>query len=256
MIEYADNGQIRLIVPSPEYAKHIVELSVYEQKYNLTISCLIAEHKRRDMLWRESRDKIYHINKLLAYFRKRLVTKEIPTILSSDCMGGRLYEALDAPWNPPTINTGMLANDFMKLCYNPQKYLKKGIDEVYWGKVPSGPGNYNNACGPVGKIDDIEVFFSHDSDFNVVKERWDYLCRNINWNRMVCLFVEWPTAIPFKLMKKYSELPMEKILVSRGNSYCGFCPNSFFMPLGGMSDPNSAIENHFDLVGWINQDFR
>jgi len=125
LIEYADKEQIRLIVPSPEYAKHIVELSGYEQKYNITISCLIAEHKRRDIIWRESRDKIYHINKLLAYFRKRLVTKEIPTILSTDCMGGRLYEALDAPWNSTTINTGMLAKKLYETLLQPPKISKQ-----------------------------------------------------------------------------------------------------------------------------------
>ncbi len=83
-------------------------------------------------------------------------------ILASNCVGGLLYHDMGKPFTSPTINMTIEGADFIKLCNNPEEYLK--CTPVFEKTSPEGY--------PVANLNGILINCVHYHDFEDFKTQW------------------------------------------------------------------------------------
>ena len=94
--------KVGVVISSEKYEEIIREL---EMKCNIDWVCLLP-------VWRNGADDYFSANRLLGFFRRKALEKKgksMPTLISNDCIAGRIYEALgiyggDGSCFSPTIN--------------------------------------------------------------------------------------------------------------------------------------------------------
>ncbi len=192
-------GRSARMIVSPGSCKSIVyDLTKLCEKYDVNVLCIVPVFP-----FFVTKEKIYNINKFLAYFRNRLFRGTIPTIVSYECSGGLVYDMMD--WLPltPMVNTTYTYEDYLKICLNPQKYLSSDLKNVHWGVFY----NFNNSKKefPCAELQDITVCFPHDNDCDGIAEKWQIYRRNINWNLLLYLMVRREQNIPIHVIKEFSK---------------------------------------------------
>lgn len=149
----------------------------------------------------------------------------------------------------PTINNVIWPKDFLKLCKEPYKYLYQDISFSHWA-ICSGKRI------PVGRIKDIEVYFIHDNNADEAINRWNLFRKRINWKRLIYVFSEDTATISYPIAKEFCALNEKHMLILQKNMYCSLeLKGSVYMNHDHFRIRNSAIENWFDLLGWINDEF-
>ena len=220
------------------------------------ICMFISEEKKAIVLYpfsldvTETKTETYNINDVLAYFRKRIINKPVPSVLSNNCGAGFIYRMLgvkEAERKSPTVSSVIFSDDYIKLLYNPKKYLSKKIKYSHWT-------SYWGTCMPVGRIDDIQVLFIHDRDENEPIKRWNALVENIDFSNLFFLFEDHMYRIPDKDKRRFLETDFPHLLVLQ---------NDCIGELSGRKDVllthnahlhirGSAIENFIDLPELLN----
>ena len=237
----AGENELRIIVAVKNVDEVLGQIHWYHN--NRRIHCLIPMYE--DYI---SKERIYDINKLLSFFRSKLLVGDVPTILSNSCNAGFIYRALGVKRCSPTINNIIWPNDFLKLCKNPEKYLSKDIAFSHWTL-------HGGKKIPVGKIDDIEVYFVHDSSEKTAIERWNTYRKRVDLNNLIYLFSEDMGNVPINIIKEFCRLDTKHLFILQKNMYCGQeYKGCVYMNHVNFHIRDSAWENWFDLVGWINGD--
>ncbi len=251
--EYKEKS-IRIIVSPMCYESVLADLLWMEHLYGFHALCLVPRYKHIS-----TKEEGYHINKLLAYFRRRLFVGEIPTILSNNCTAGFIYDLMDMIMLSPTINTGICPTDFLKLCNDYKRYLN---DEMVCDGFEKCYGNFRTVHEniPVGRIGDIHVQFGHSEENEDVYSRWNMMRLRINWNRIICVAYVEDNYLPFSIKNErdFMELPTEHLMIVSGKTpfYGGGLGSKLYMQENYFAKTDSAIENYFDLLGWMNQEYK
>ena len=252
-----DGKRIRIFVSVEQYQSAIYDLLELSQEYDFYAQCYIplayvikggAERKEEES---------YAINAALGYFRKQQFNGSIPTILSNDCTAGGIYRTLGLPMISPTINVGILDNDFIKLCQNPKHYFDIELDSFEMGRlayyVDGGPMSADLPCS---KIDDITVYWAHSDPDGRFLERWNIMRKKVNYDNMIFCMNSTRIEISYGVWRQFSMLKQRHLAIMRHNRYAtainggdAVIANGKF-PFWRMDTP---IENHFDILGWINE---
>lgn len=243
--EYQDRS-LRIIISANAYESVITDLVFLEQKYHVHLRCLVPRYKH--FIWGY---ESYNINKFLAYFRRRLYTGTMPTIISNDCIAGGIYNLMGMFMLSPTINTWIEPEDYAKLCLNPRRYFNCEGGELFW--------NYLNKdkrpeITPAMKLEDITVSFAHTKNTEGLVERWNRMRQRINWNNLIFAFRghELPVPQSFREML-LTEHPNYLIVRLPGSMRVYHDLDYLCLERNYFEDPDYAIENVFDLLGWLNQ---
>lgn len=192
------------------------------------------------------------INKMLGYFRRQLITAEIPTIIANSCAAAVIYSALGLQIASPTINLNIEPEDFVKICKNPREYLLEDIKIDHWSIS-------NGRAVPIGKIKDVEIIFSHASDANEAVNAWNRRRQRINWNNLIYIMEDSNYGRILKasdrVEKEFNALP-EKHLRILSKSYCMTSEqtDALYMEDNYFYRHDFVMENWFDLVAWINKE--
>lgn len=133
-------------------------------------------NKKSDMKFISHMIRRKIINPIL---RKKLKNKNL-TILSSTCNGGILYSDLGIKFNSPTINLYIMPKDFIKFLKNLDYYLEEELLEYR-------DSNFNY---PVGKLNDIKIYFQHYESFEKAKESWDIRKKRIQKDNIFIIFTD------------------------------------------------------------------
>ena len=200
-------------------------------------------------------EKHFDINTFCAYFRKQLIKREPPTLISNDCFAGLIYNASgykEYTSISPTINVRIKPDDYLKIVLNPHKYL--GITMEPEGMTLMKGEGYCEVM-PTGRIDDILVCFPHDTKKDVQKcvDRWNYRKNNIQWNRLgfVVRDFEGFSYDFIKIMKK-SRYPY-RINIRTTLSGMNINEKNILLFTRSFGDYDWPIEEDgFDFVGWYN----
>ena len=156
----------------------------------------------------------------------------------------------------PLINTNLSYEDFIKLCQNPRKYLVPIDSEMYWAQWYRGPNATDDGYIPAVKIDDIEIAFAHEDNLDAAKTRWDFLVRHVNFDRLIYVLVNARGAVPYNIMRDFSNLYGEKLMFYYGEMFnFPVASNIAFAKRENLAASADAIENSFDLVGWLNREY-
>lgn len=130
--------------------------------------------------------------KYFAKYRKNKLVNTDFTIISNNCWGGIVYESYNIPKLSPTVGLYIMPSDYIKFIKSLEIYLSYelefiSINESKWKnyveKNDSKVGKY-----PIGKLDDIEIFFLHYNSEKEALEKWNRRCKRINWDRLIYKF--------------------------------------------------------------------
>jgi len=249
MLEYS-GGSLRVIIASAHYEVILADIMWLTRQHDLKILCLIPRYKVADQ-------DLTDINQMLGYFRQYLIRTEIPTIFSTDCSAGVLYSWLGWEIASPTINTAIEHEDLVKLCTRPYHYLSLPLGKIEMSKLhrstafpPFGE------CHPQGIIDDIRVNFGHSNDAEKSKEFWNMMRTRVNLNRVIAVMTEYKGSVPLSVMREFAQLKIEKMFLYIRNPHGVDFPSIVKLPATVFLDRSTVLEDTFDLVGWINGDYK
>lgn len=190
------------------------------------------------------------LNKMLGYFRRQLITSEMPTIIANSCAAAVIYSALDSEILSPTINLNIEPEDFVKICKNPREYLSEDIKFDHWSISKGG-------VVPIGKIKDVEIIFSHASDADEAVNAWNRRRQRINWDNLVYIMEDSNYSRVLratdKVEKEFNALSGKHLrILSKSYSVDPERTDALYMEGSYFYKHDLVIENWFDLVAWIN----
>ena len=112
-------------------------------------------------------------------------------ILEYNCWGGMLYESFNLPKETPTVGSFIMAKDYINFLSNLKEYIDTPLtfinpQDSKWLKQVSQDKRYGTY--PVGKINDIEIFFLHYRSQKEVLDKWNQRIKRINWNNLLIKF--------------------------------------------------------------------
>lgn len=152
--------------------------------------------------------------------RKRLKNKDF-SIISSNCNGGVMAHDLGVRFNTPFINVGFHGDDFVKLLNNPKhyiydcelKFVKPEIDGAY---IVTGKETY-----PVAMLDDIYLYFVHDTSKEVALDNWNRRKNRINWDNLFIVFTD-RDLCSYDTIASFDKLPYENKIIFTNKEYPEF----------------------------------
>jgi uncharacterized protein (DUF1919 family) len=120
------------------------------------------------------------LEKKIFNFVLPLVFKRDITIISSNCIGTRIYQSAKKRYSSPTINLWMKPADFIKFTERLDFYLEQELIEY------SDPQkNY-----PCGKLCDIKLFFQHYRTFDEAKSKWQERTKRTCTDNFLIIFTD------------------------------------------------------------------
>lgn len=247
MLRSLPKVKLRIIIATLRVDSVMTELPWYAE--NIDAVCMVPIYRHLS-----SGTKRYNINEFLSYFRAKLITAEVPTILSDRCTAGFIYKALGIGMPSPTINTAISAEGFMKICRNPKDYLLEDMVFGYWTKARDG-------IRPVGRVRDVEVLFAYEEDETQAIHRWNRMRKWIDWNNIIYVMsYKKPTPfnmeLPYRLAEEFCSLKEKHLLLMKNYLYAGKnLPGCIYVDHEHFHTNNVVIESWFDLLGWINGEY-
>lgn len=153
------------------------------------------------------------IHKLLRNFfvlkkQRKELRNHYFSIISSSCNGGVITSELGEQFRSPTINLWFEAKDFVKLLENLKYYMELDIQEVE-----------NNFCNyPVGRIDDIFIYFMHYSTFEDARKKWNERKLRINYDNIFILMVD-KDGCNEEIIKRFDKLQYKNKIIFTAKEY-------------------------------------
>lgn len=238
------NEKIRIIVAIGQAEDALATLHWYADSNK--ILCLVPFYK--DQV--SQKEKTYDINKMLSYFRNRLLMCEYPTFISNTCSAGFAYKVLGLNFSSPTINTGIRPIDFLKFCKNLSEYMEYDMQFSHW-TLRQGERI------PVGKVKDIDILFPHSDNVENSILYWNRLKEAINWNNIIFIMNDNWFNIPYQIAKEFCDFPNKHMLILKSSMYNNDMKGLIYADKNcqTLHDRSVAIEDWFDFLGWVNGEF-
>ncbi len=137
--------------------------------------------------------------------RKRFKNKNF-SIISQNCIGGVFYHDMKMKFLSPTINLFFKEPDFVKFVLNLQYYMDLEL-EMEWDE------EY-----PIGKLDDITIYFMHYKTCSEAKEAWERRKYRINYDNLIIMATD-RNGFNDKIFEEWKKIPYKKILFSGNEKY-------------------------------------
>lgn len=129
------------------------------------------------------------------------------SLIAQNCIGGIFYHDMRMQFLSPTINLFFKEPDFVKFVSNLKYYISLE-PEMRWEE------EY-----PVGKLDDIEIYFMHYHSCKEAKEIWNKRKSRINYDKILVLATD-RNGFTDEVYKVWEEIPYKKVLFTVKNQYC------------------------------------
>ena len=154
-------------------------------------------------------------HKGINYYNRQRLTNSNPTIISSDCCGGIIYNWLRLKFNSPFINLYMNNRDFLTALENFDEFLEGEIKEVKDSgkKFPVGEGIHGE-----------KIFFMHYPDFETAITKWNERKKRINKRNLGIIFSNLGEGINDlegikKICDRFMQLPFKNKVILCGENY-------------------------------------
>lgn len=132
----------------------------------------------------------YHkFKRLLKLYRRLGLKCDDFSIISNNCTGGYVYQYYGVAYRTPTEGLYFTTDDYLKIIQRPEYYFKHDVELIDpQHSVLAKAGKIIKH--PVGKIDDIEIYFLHYPDPNDALCKWYRRCSRINYKKLFFLLTE------------------------------------------------------------------
>lgn len=136
---------------------------------------------------------------------KRIKNNDI-TYISSNCIGGRIYETLNIPYLTPTVGMFLFPNCFLKLANNIGHYMATPPF------IKSSSIYHCTQKYPILGIEDIELHCLHYQSATEATEKWERRKKRINTERIFIIMTD-RDGFNTTHGQKFDELPFEKKVI-------------------------------------------
>lgn len=182
--------------------------------------------------------------------RKRLENEDF-TIISSNCVGGIIYNRLGKQFLSPTVNLWFFQDEFIKFLLDLKGYLAEELVFV--------DSKYDY---PVAKLRDIKVYFAHYHSEEEARSAWNRRKTRINYDNLFIIMYD-RDGLTREDLLKLKEVPCKgkAVLSEHVRNYDGI---DYIYTLKPHKNENGALftysdwfgfktfEKQFDYVKWLN----
>ena len=252
-----DNKKLRIILSPNDFESVLKDLFVMDIDMGWDIVCIIPYYEHRFFGY-----KTYDINRFLGYFRNKLLDNKAITFISNDCTAGEIYKLLDMEPSSPTYYMIIPLEHYIKFLSNIEHYTNLNMKEMYWMKNAFQRDKKQEY--PVGKIDDIEIWFVHDKSIDEARNRWNELSKQFKSdNNNVFILSEPPYHPPLteRIISSFDEInTWKKMILLRGkqtiflNRMCNLGSDTIYMTETWFRRRDTALENQFNILEWLSDD--
>ena len=174
------------------------------------------------------------------------------SLLSSNCNGVFILHDLGLRFNSPTVNLWITPHDFVRFLQKPQYYLEQSITFV------DEPGVRH----PVGRLDDIKIWFTHYSSQEQALEKWNERAARLDYENLFILMSD-RDGCTYQDLADFDALPYKNKIVFTHVPYPEFrsayylkgwereeCVGECYQFVNGYSGKKHY--DAFDYVAWFN----
>lgn len=172
-------------------------------------------------------------------------------IISSNCIGGVVYNELGMKFTSPTINLYFEPEDFLKFVENIQFYLNEEL--IFENNL-----NYNF---PVAKLNDIHIYFMHYNTKEEAVKKWSARKKRIDLNNIYIVMTD--KGIKDKsLFERFEKLPYKNKILFTHNKMNNFNSTYYIPGFENQNELGNIIEyknifgqryyDKFDFIKWFN----
>lgn len=197
------------------------------------------------------------LNPFLGKYRKNKLENNKVTIISNNCWAGHVYRYFGMKYLSPTIGLYFFADDYIKFCDNLKYYLSQELTFIN----AENSKHYNEICKknekcPIGKLDDIEIFFLHYKTPEEAFEKWNRRKKRIVWDNLVFKFSE-QNCCTKKEIVEFNKLPYERKFVFTTKDYNISSQILWGGPCVKSNIPNDTIlfREYVDPIKFINGEY-
>ena len=167
------------------------------------------------------------------------------TIISNDCWAGKVYEDANMQYLTPTIGLFFLPEDYLRFCNNLKHYIEADLEII----------DISEDGYPIGKIDDVTIYFQHYKSADDCIEKWNRRKQRINWDNLYLKFSDRNYATQEQL-EQFDKLPQSKVIFT-AKSYglineiviSDYTEKSY---VGDLYSNPWPWRNKFDITKWLN----
>ena len=182
--------------------------------------------------------------------KKKLKNKDI-SVIASNCNGALILHDLGVRFNSPFVNLWIKPKDYIKLLKNFDRYMAADLSEIFEDGITY----------PIGKLDDISIYFQHYDSFEQAKETWDERKKRIDKTNLFVLFTD-RDGCTYEDLVEFDSLPYNKVVFT--NKPYPEIKSSFYIKgfenlesVGHCYEymPGRIIKyyDQFDYVKWFNE---
>ncbi len=186
----------------------------------------------------------------LALKRTKLKNKT-PSVLASNCNGAMILHDMKCRYNSPTVNLYIEAEDYLKFLKDPGRYLNKKPVKID-----------SDLPFPVGKIDDISIYFMHYNTFAEAESKWTERSKRVDFNNLFIMMTD-KNGCTYEHIAEFDALPYKNKVIFTHKPYPEF-KSVFYIKefendgeVGILSDDKPGFFKRrwlddFDYVRWFN----
>lgn len=165
-----------------------------------------------------------------------------------NCIGGVVSHELGLRFNSPTVNLWFEPRDYIKFLSNLEFYLfgcEIEIDEQYTKEY-----SY-----PVGKLDDIHIYFTHYESFEQAKQKWNQRLKRLNLDNIYIIMVQKDGCTKQDILS-FDKLKYKHKVIFTATEY-PWCNSGYHIPKSEENEDNvrNLIEfkNKFTGKRWLDE---
>ncbi len=192
-------------------------------------------------------------------FRKRVRDLDF-TIISSNCLGSRIYKDLHVPYNTPFVGLFLYAPCYLRLLGNLEFYLHSNLVFVKKSKYAEAnltrEENSNNY--PIGVLgNNVEVHFLHYKDESDALAKWQKRLTRVNMNNLFIAFTDRDLCTKNHLLE-FDSLSFTQKVVFTAQSHPQIKSSVWIKDYSGQPCVGDLYANsflykrYFDVADWLN----
>ena len=186
------------------------------------------------------------------FFNRVRLKNKAPSIIASNCNGACICHDLGIKFNSPFVNLWLEPKDFIKLLTNLSYYMNIPLEFV----------EEEGISYPIGKLEDIYVYFQHYKTKDEAYEKWEERKKRIDFSNLYILFTD-RDGCTYEDLRNFNDLPYKHKIVFAKSPYPEF--ESVFHIKGFESEKSVGIctdfinrfsgkkyYDQFNYVKWLN----
>lgn len=190
-----------------------------------------------------------YINHALAPVRRLKLKNREFTIISNNCNAGNFYKALGCRMDSPLINMGIGLEAYLRFVANIRAYMESNLEFVNYSYRTETKELYPLCTLGSGKLEPINIHFSHYLNFEEVKLEWERRLKRIHWDNIYFILSNHPYSLTSEAIKTFCDLDIKNkvVFTDTPSIYENvICTKYKF------TEQNIPYEKWFDIVSWLN----